>query len=75
MASALLALTIYQAAAILGFGIPILADFSHSYIGLKGSADPSGYMWFLSWWPYALSHRINPFISKVVWAPRGFNVT
>jgi len=74
-ASALLALAIYQALAILWFGIPLLNDFSHSCIGIEGSSDPSGYMWFPTWWPYALSHRLNPFITKVVWAPSGFNVT
>ncbi len=73
--SVLLALAIYQALAILWFGIPLLNDFSHSYIGIERSSDPPGYMWFLTWWPYALSHRLNPFITKLVWAPSGFNLT
>jgi hypothetical protein len=74
-ASALLAFAIYQAAAIGMFGLPVFSDFSHTYIGIAGSADPAGYMWFLTWWPYALAHGINPFITKLVWAPEGFNVT
>ncbi len=75
MGLALLAFAIYQALAILWFGTPVLSDFSHTYIGFKISADPGGYMWFLKWWPYALSHRLNPFITKIVWAPSGFNLT
>ena len=30
-------------------------------------------MWLLAWWPYALSHHLNPFLTDYVWAPVGFN--
>ena len=30
-------------------------------------------MWLLEWWPYALSHHLNPFLTDYVWAPVGFN--
>ena len=40
----------------------------------KGS-DPGQYVWSLAWWPYALAHGLNPFITKIVWAPQGFNLT
>ena len=30
-------------------------------------------MWLLGWWPYALSHHLNPFLTDYVWAPVGFN--
>lgn len=73
--STLLAFVIYQALAILWFGTPVLSDFSHTYIGFKMSTDPAGYMWFLKWWPYAITHRLNPFLPKVIWAPGGFNAT
>ena len=75
IASTLLALAIYQTVAILLFGLPVLHDFSHTYIGIKRSTDQSGYMWLLSWWPFAISNRLNPFLTKLVWAPPGFNVT
>lgn len=71
---ALLALVIYQAVAIFWFGLPVIHDFSHSYIGMKDSADPGLHMWCLAWWPYAISHHLNPFITKAVWAPTGFNL-
>jgi hypothetical protein len=75
LTSALAALTIYQLIAILWFGLPVLRDFSHNYIGIQSSFDPGAHMWFLAWWPYALAHRLNPFITKMVWAPSGFNLT
>ena len=46
---------------------------SHVLLG-KGS-DPGQYVWSLAWWPYALAHGLNPFITRLVWAPRGFNLT
>jgi hypothetical protein len=47
--------------------------FRHAYFGTLG--DPQIYMWFLSWWPYAITHRLNPFLTHVVWAPNGINLT
>jgi hypothetical protein len=73
--SPLIAFALYQAIAILFFGAPLLHDFSHTYVGVQRSTDPSGYMWLLSWWPYAISNHLNPFFTTFVWAPSGFNVT
>ncbi len=75
LAGALLAFLIYQVIALVWFGRPVLNDFSHSYIGIKGSPDPGLNMWFLVWWPYAISHHINPLLTKAIWAPSGFNLT
>jgi hypothetical protein len=36
-----------------------------------GNSDPAEYMWSLGWWPHALLHGLNPFISHYVWAPTG----
>lgn len=73
--STLFALLFYQAISILYFGIRVLPDPSHTYIGITGSHDPGVYMWFLTWWPYAITHHLNPFVTKMVWAPSGFNLT
>ncbi len=51
-----------------------VAPWSPNYLLGKGT-DPGQYVWSLAWWPYAISHGLNPFISKVVWAPQGFNLT
>lgn len=32
-------------------------------------------MWCLAWWPYALTHGLNPFVTHLVWAPTGVNLT
>lgn len=38
------------------------------------SADPELIVWFLNWWPFAIAHHINPFLSKYIWFPQGFNM-
>jgi hypothetical protein len=39
-----------------------------------GTQDPAAYMWALSWWPHALSHGLNPFVTHYLWTPTGVNV-
>jgi hypothetical protein len=36
--------------------------------------DPTFFMWALRWWPYALTHGLNPLESHFVWYPIGANV-
>ena len=74
-ASTLSAPAIDQAVAILLSACSVLHDFSHTYIGAEHSTDPSGYVWLLSWWPCAVSNRLNPSLTRLVRAPPGFNVT
>ncbi len=69
----LTALAIYLALAVAIFGRALLADPADSFVGR--TADPSVYMWFLVWWPHALAHRLNPFLTDALWAPGGFNLT
>jgi hypothetical protein len=69
----LAALTIYLALALLIFGRGLARDPAGSFVG--HTADPSVYMWFLVWWPHAIAHRLNPFVTDVLWAPSGFNLT
>jgi hypothetical protein len=40
-------------------------------VGNYTVADPATYMWALGWWPHALLHGLNPFVSHYVWAPTG----
>lgn len=37
-------------------------------------ADPTIYMWSMLWWPHAISHGLNPFVTHYVWSPNGVNV-
>jgi LysM repeat protein len=71
--NALVALGIYIVASVVFFGLPVLGHFTTTAIGDGG--DGPQFMWFLNWWPYALTHGLNPFIAKVVWAPIGANLT
>ncbi len=48
-------------------------DWTRHYFGV--TSDPISFIWFLNWWPFALSHGLNPFICKYVWYPAGFNMT
>ena len=36
--------------------------------------DPAMFMWYLRWWRFVLEHRINPFLTDLLWAPLGFNL-
>jgi len=66
------ALFIYTAISILFFARSLLPDFAGAYTG-RGP-DPANYNWFLVWWPYAIAHRINPFVTHAIYAPRGLNL-
>src|SRR6516165_6150806 len=71
---------------VLVFGLPFviyvglsLIFFCHttgwtrSFLGKSG--DPLSYIWFLNWWPFAIAHHLNPFLSNYVWYPKGYNFT
>jgi hypothetical protein len=55
------------------FGRGLARNPAGSFVGL--TADPSVYMWFLVWWPFAIVHRLNLFVTGLLWAPVGFNLT
>lgn len=67
------ALSIYIVISILLVGWAVLPHPATLHVGL--GKDPSVMMWCMVWWPYAIVHRLNPFICKMVWAPSGFNLT
>ncbi|WP_143217814.1 hypothetical protein [Acidithiobacillus ferrivorans] len=43
-------------------------------IFLPGS-DAESFIWFIYWWPYAIMHDLNPFITHYIWSPGGVNLT
>ena len=63
----------YQVLSLIIFGGPALRHPADYYTGM--GTDPTFHMWCLTWWPYALAHHLNPFLTKVVWAPTGVNLT
>jgi hypothetical protein len=66
------ALLVYVGISVGFFGRHLLRHSATAYVG-EGT-DPSQMMWLLVWWPYALIHRINPFLTRAVWAPSGANL-
>ena len=38
------------------------------------SSDPMAFLWFLAWWPFALSHGLNPLHTSFAWVPVGYNL-
>ena len=63
---------LYLAFSVLLFERGLVGRLTTACIGT--GADPLIYIWFLRWWRYALEHRINPFLTDLLWAPRGFNL-
>jgi hypothetical protein len=38
------------------------------------SVDPEIFVWSLAWWPHAILHGENPFVTHAIWAPEGVNL-
>ncbi len=68
---ALGALACYLALSFAFFGRALFGHLSDFYFGI--GVDPGLMMWSLVWWPQALAHGLNPLLTKVIWAPSGFN--
>jgi hypothetical protein len=55
-------------------GEPIIGHLG-SRIVASDDIDSSQFMWFFAWWPHALLHGLNPFVTHVMFVPEGFNLT
>ena len=69
---ALGAFLLYLTLSLLFFGRGLIGHFSTWYIG-RGP-DSAAFIWFLNWWAYAATHRVNPFLTKLLFAPAGVNL-
>ena len=67
-------LGLYTLLSLLMFGLPVLGDLSSRIIA-SDAIDSSQFMWFFAWWPHALLHGLNPFVTHVMFVPQGFNLT
>lgn len=57
------------------FLLPMLAGGLGSFcIGAPESNDPQIFIWGLAWYPYAISHRLDPLFTNLVFAPGGYNL-
>jgi hypothetical protein len=71
-AQKLLALALYAVASFLIFGLRVAASSHLSYVGT--GVDPQIFIWSFAWWPHAVLHGVNPFITRAVWAPDEVNL-
>jgi hypothetical protein len=69
----LAAFAVYLAAFIAVYGWPLLRHLNTPNLRQYWT-DPSFYTWSMAWWPYAVSHAINPLYSAQVGAPQGYDL-
>jgi hypothetical protein len=55
----------YLAVSVVLFGLPVIAH-PRSHIIAVDDLDPSVYICFLAWWPHALLHGLNPFVTHAI---------
>jgi hypothetical protein len=69
----LIAFAIYLAVFILAFGQALLPHLNEPRVG-QVEVDPNFYIWAWRWWPYAITHGLNPLYSYQIGAPGGYNL-
>ncbi len=45
-----------------------------SVISGNGPSDPTQYMWAMWWFPHAILHGLNPFITHAIWVSNNYNL-
>jgi hypothetical protein len=69
----LIAFAIYLVVFILAFGQALLSHLNKPVVG-QIEVDPNFYIWAWRWWPYAITHALNPLYSTQIGAPAGYNL-
>jgi hypothetical protein len=69
----LIALVVYVAVFIVVFGQALAAHISTPKLG-QHFVDPNLFVWLWQWWPYAISHGLNPLYTHEIGAPTGWNL-
>lgn len=67
-----LALAFYLLTGILTIGWHAISH-PRTVCACVGTEDPAQYMWAMSWWPHAIAHGLNPFVTHYLWSPTGVN--
>jgi hypothetical protein len=68
----LIAFAIYLAVMIYGFALPLLPHLNVPYVQ-QSQVDANFYIWALRWWPYALSHGLNPLSTTQITQLNGYS--
>jgi hypothetical protein len=66
------AFAVYLTLSIFYFGVPIASHPGRDLIG--NGPDPELIVWSLAWWPHAILHGENPFVTHAVWSGVGVNL-
>ena len=69
----LIAFVIYLVGMVVGLAQPLLPHLDVPHVQ-QGQVDANFYVWGMAWWPYAISHWLNPLYSHQIWAPGGVNL-
>ena len=64
---------IYLTVFIVGFALPVIRALDVPQVW-QIAPDPNFYIWSMRWWPYAISHGLNPLYSHQIGAPAGYNL-
>jgi len=62
----------YCVVSFLAFGLRLLIEPGHVYEGVYD--DPQIPIWSFAWWPHAILHGQNPFVTHAIWAPSGVDL-
>jgi hypothetical protein len=69
----LIAFAIYLVAMVFGLAQPLLPHLDVPHVQ-QTQVDANFYIWAISWWPYAITHGLNPLFSHQIMAPGGVNL-
>ena len=64
----------YAAISFAYFGWRLLPHPGRVFVGAPQQSDAEIFTWSFAWWPHAILHWTNPFVSHVVYAPTGVNL-
>jgi hypothetical protein len=62
----------YVAVSFLYFGVRLLPHPGRDLVGF--GSDPQIFVWSFAWWPHALLHGQNPFVTHAIFAPEGLSL-
>ena len=63
----------YASVSFAYFGWRLLPHPGRPYVGQ--GRDPQIFIWSFAWWPHAILHGQNPFVTHAIFAPDGLNLT
>jgi len=66
----LIAFVIYLVVMIFGLAQPLLPHLSVPHVQ-QGQVDANFYIWAIRWWPYAISHGLNPLFTTQITQSNG----